>query len=200
MVESARDRDRLDQEAARLTELAARLAQQGRNARALKPSAPPWPGRSRGSKPPSSRRPEAYDEPRHVALRQQIAALEPLALSAERLRAADRASDLVRRAALAEQELSRLEAHVRTLRDRLRELGWSAEAFAEIRERGRSAERAVQQAELGKARAAGELTAALGLRAEVARRREERSGGRPKRSGSRTKSCCSRSWTGPSVS
>ena len=175
VVESARDRDRLDQEAARLTELAARLAQQGAERAALEAERATLAGTVTRLDAAIVASPEAYDEPRHVAVRQQIAALEPMALSAERLRAsADRASDLVRRAALAEQELSRLETQVRTLRERLRELGWSAEAFAEVRERGRRAERAVQQADLGKARAAGELTAALGLRAEVARRREER--------------------------
>src|SRR6185503_11902045 len=102
--------------------------------------------------------PERYDEARHLVVRQQIALLEPQAFAAERLRAsADRATDLVRRAALAEQELSRLEAQVRALRAKLQGLGWSAETFGEIRERTRLAERAVQQADLGKARAAGEL-------------------------------------------
>ena len=119
--------------------------------------------------------PETYDESRHLELRKSIAALEPDALLAERLRtSAERALDLVGRAATAEQELSGLESRARTLKEQLDGLGWSAGAFEAIRTRTREGERAVQQAELAKARAAGELTAALGQRAEVSRRREDR--------------------------
>ncbi|NOT08720.1 MAG: SMC family ATPase, partial [Gemmatimonadales bacterium] len=88
--------------------------------------------------------------------------------------AAERATDLVGRAALAEQDLSRREATTRELRDRLAGLGWSAEAVEAVRARVREAEQKVRQAEVGRARATGELTGALAERAELTRRKEER--------------------------
>jgi exonuclease SbcC len=119
--------------------------------------------------------PERYNESRHAEVRKRIAELEPKALQAERLRgAAERAPDLVARAALAEQELSQRETGARALRERLAGLGWSPETFEQVRVRIREAERAAQQAEVGKARASGELTAALGFRADITRRKEER--------------------------
>jgi len=175
VTEIVRDRERLEQEAARLTGSAARLTQQGAERAGLEHERAALSTQIAQLDAAILAAPETYDEARHVELRRLIGALEPEALTAERLRAsADRALDLVRRAAIAEQELSTLEARARTLRERLTGLGWSAEAFEEVRGRAREAERAVQQAELGKARAAGELTAALGQRAEVARRREDR--------------------------
>lgn len=119
--------------------------------------------------------PERYDAARHAEVRSQIAALEPQVLQAERLRvSAERAEPLVAQAALAEQELSRREAVVKELSERLAATGWSAGAFQQMRARLKLAERAVQQAEVENARAAGELTGALARRGEVARRREER--------------------------
>ncbi len=119
--------------------------------------------------------PERYDEIRHGVVKRQIEMLEPDALLAERLRvSAERAQDLVSRAALAEQDLSRREAEVTSLRERLGGLGWSAARFEETRARLRAAEEALKHAELSTARAAGELTGALAHRAEVARRREDR--------------------------
>jgi len=158
-----------------LTGLAARLTQQGAERAALEREREVLSVQITQLDVSIVAAPESYDEARHLELRRRIAALEPEALLAERLRgSADRALDLVSRAAIAEQELSVLEARVRTLRDQLTGLGWSAAAFEDIRVRMRDAERAVQQAELAKARAAGELTAALGQRGEVTRRREDR--------------------------
>jgi exonuclease SbcC len=175
VTEMVRERDRLEQEVGRLTGESARLAQQGAERANLLAEQAALAGQIASLDQSITALPVSYDELRHLSLRRQIALLEPEALAAERLRAsAERALDLVRRAATGEQELSALEARVRTLRERLVGLGWSAEAFEQIRLRTREAERAVQQAELGKARAAGELTAALGQRAEVARRREDR--------------------------
>lgn len=119
--------------------------------------------------------PERYDETRHAEVRNRIAGLEPQILQAERLRvSAERAEALVAQAALAEQELSRRETRVKELAAQLAATGWSAELFEATRARLRDAERAVQQAEVDNARAAGELTGALAQRGEVARRREER--------------------------
>jgi len=175
VTEIVHDRERLDQAAARLTGLAARLTQQGAERVGLEIEHSALTTQIAQLDASILAAPETYDEARHVELRRLIAGLEPEALTAERLRAsADRALDLVRRAATAEQELSTLETRARTLREQLSGLGWSAEAFEAVRGRAREAERVVQQAELGKARAAGELTAALGQRAEVARRREDR--------------------------
>jgi exonuclease SbcC len=175
VTEMVRERDRLEQEVGRLTGESARLAQQGAERANLLAEQAALAGQIASLDQSITALPVSYDELRHLSLRRQIALLEPEALAAERLRgSAERALDLVRRAATGEQELSALEARVRTLRERLVGLGWSAEAFEQIRLRTREAERAVQQAELGKARAAGELTAALGQRAEVARRREDR--------------------------
>jgi exonuclease SbcC len=175
VTEGVRERDRLDQEGARLTGLAARLTQQGAERAGLETERAVLATQIGQLDASIVAAPETYDEARHVELRRQITALEPEALTAERLRAsAERALDLVSRAATAEQELSILETRVRTLREQLTGLGWSAAAFEEVRGRMRDAERAVQQAELAKARAAGELTAALGQRAEVGRRREDR--------------------------
>ncbi|HEY9383152.1 MAG TPA: SbcC/MukB-like Walker B domain-containing protein, partial [Gemmatimonadales bacterium] len=116
-----------------------------------------------------------YDEARHAEVKRVIVRLEPLALEAERLRAAAaRAQELIPRAQLAEQELSQRETRARELREQLAGLGWSAERFEQLRAQIKEAERAVQQAEVGKARAAGELTAALGQNAEIVRRKEER--------------------------
>jgi len=118
---------------------------------------------------------DGYDEKRHVQVRRQIAELEPLVVQSGRLRAiAERAGDLVPRAAAADQELTRREASARTLRESLTALGWSGEAFDRARAALREAELAVRRAEVGRAHAAGELTAALALRAETQRRREER--------------------------
>jgi exonuclease SbcC len=175
LVALARDREQLDEEGQRLTGLVAGLEQQAAEGTRLVAERAGLAAQIAELSATIARTPERYDEARHAEVRRQIAGLEPQALVAERLRAAaERAEDLVRRAAESEQELSRREAQTREFRERLTGLGWSAETFERIRAELRGAERAVQQAEVGNARAAGELTAALGQRAEVGRRRDER--------------------------
>jgi exonuclease SbcC len=175
LLDLVRQRDLLEQEGRGLTAMAAGLEQQAAERVRLGLERIGFAATVAELSADISAAPESYDEPRHAVVRQQIAALEPDALLAERLRnSAERAEDLVGRAALAEQELSGREATVKTLREQLAGLGWSAEAAEAIRARRRAVERAVQQAEVETARAAGELTGALAQRAEVARRREER--------------------------
>jgi exonuclease SbcC len=175
LLELVAQRERLEQEVRHLTELAARLQQQV--AERVRSEAERATLTQQGAELEAAiaATPERYNEARHAEVRRLIAELEPRALQAERLRGtAERAADLVARAALAEQELSQREVQARALRERLEGLGWSTEAFEQVRSRVREAERAVQAAEVGKARASGELTAALGARGEVARRKEER--------------------------
>ncbi len=175
LAEMIRLRDQLEQDARGLSAMAAGLEQQaaervrlGQERMALVMQVKEIGATIRAA-------PESYDETRHAVVKGLIADLDPKAYQAERLRGlAERALDLVGRAALAEQDLSRREADVKSLRANLTGLGWSAEAFGELRERLRAAERAVQQAELANARAAGELTGALAHRAEVSKRREDR--------------------------
>ncbi|HEX7023630.1 MAG TPA: SbcC/MukB-like Walker B domain-containing protein, partial [Gemmatimonadales bacterium] len=175
VLDSARERERLDQESARLTELAARLTQQGAERSRLLADREARAAEVVRLDAAIAAAAEQYDAARHAELKERIASLEPERLTAERLQVlAERALDLVARAATGEQELSRLEARVRSLRAGLAGLGWSAEGFEEIKNRTRQAETAVRNAEVNKARAAGDLTAALSLRAEVARRREDR--------------------------
>ena len=119
--------------------------------------------------------PDRYDEARHTVVKRLIDELDPEALVAERLRvSAERAQELVSRAALAEQELTRREGDAVALRERLAGLGWSSERFEQVRSELRGAEERLKQAELAAARVAGELTGALAHRAEVTRRREDR--------------------------
>ncbi len=173
--EPAKQRDRLEREVGRLAGEAGRLEQQAAERLRLEAERGLFSAQVTELTTGIASAPERYDEARHVEVRRRIAELEPLALAAERLRAAsERAEELVPRAAEAEQELTRREGRVVEIRERLAGLGWSAEAFDDVRKRTREAERAVQQAEVDTARAAGELTAALAHRAEAARRRQER--------------------------
>jgi DNA repair protein SbcC/Rad50 len=175
LADLSAERNRVDLEARRLTELAARLGQQVAERARLATERATLAEQAAVLTSAITAAPERYDEARHAEVRRLITELEPQADLAVWLRAAaDRARDLVPRAQLAEQELSQRETRARALREQLAGLGWSAETFAEVRAKLREAERAVQQAEVGKARAAGELTAALGQRAEVTRRKEER--------------------------
>jgi exonuclease SbcC len=175
LVELNAERNRIDGEARRLTELAARLGQQVAERGRLEAERATLATQSAELDVAIAAAPERYDEARHAEVKRVIVRLEPLALEAERLRAAAaRAQELIPRAQLAEQELSQRETRARELREQLAGLGWSAERFEQLRAQIKEAERAVQQAEVGKARAAGELTAALGQNAEIVRRKEER--------------------------
>ncbi|HEU5218656.1 MAG TPA: SMC family ATPase, partial [Gemmatimonadales bacterium] len=175
LVEQVRQRDLLEQEARTLAGTAASLQQQAAERVRLDQERVGFAEKVAELTAAISAAPERYDEARHTEVKQWIAIREPDVLTAERLRAsAERAGDLVGRAALAEQDLSRREATVKRLRERLAALGWSAEAAEEIRDKRRALEMAVQQAEVEKARAAGELTGALAQRGEVTRKREDR--------------------------
>jgi exonuclease SbcC len=119
--------------------------------------------------------PTRYDEARHTAIKARLGELEPLRLLGHRLAAAaERAADLVPKAAEAEQGLSRTEAAVAGLRERLAGLGWSPEAYDALRSRFQSAEQERQVAEVRAVRAEAELAAAAEHRQAVAARREDR--------------------------
>lgn len=168
-------KEQLELEVRRRTELAARLGQQVAERARLEAERVALARQSGELAAAIAGAPERYDEARHTEVRRLITLLEPQAIRAAELRGtAERAADLVSRAAMAEQELSQREARARALQAQLAGLGWSPEAFEQLRGRLREAERALQQAEIVTARGAGELTAALGQRAEVARRKEER--------------------------
>jgi len=119
--------------------------------------------------------PGRYDEPEHRHVRARITVLTPIRDQVVRLAAAaERAASLVPKAAQAEQALSRIEVRIKELTDRLRALGWSAEAFERARAEFQAAERARQSAEVAFVRAEAERSAALEHRAAIARRRVER--------------------------
>ena len=117
----------------------------------------------------------SYDQTRHDALVARIRELEPLALQAERLRAAaDR-----RAAAAAELESVAAErtaavALATDLRTRLGGLGYTEQAYREAREAEAAAERARREAELTLVRARGESAAAVEAVDAALRRRAER--------------------------
>jgi len=119
--------------------------------------------------------PASYDEVAHQRVKARLAALQPLRDQFTRLSVvADRAADLVPKAADAEQGLSKAEAHAHALRERLAGLGWSGEAYDALRaEHGRVSE-ARRLAEVRMVRADAELTAAIEHREAVAARRADR--------------------------
>ncbi len=119
-----------------------------------------------------------YDEARHQAARERLAALEPLRLESERLGAvAARAERLTAEAARAEAELTRQEARLAELRQALVEAGWSEEAFTEAGRAVEAADRARWDAERALVEAQAEARLAEADRQAVARRREERDRG-----------------------
>ena len=175
LLKLSKERDRLDQEARQLTENAAKLAQQVSERTRLEGERTALTMQSKELEQAIAAAPERYDDVRYNEVKRLMAELEPQADLAVWLRAAaDRARELIPRAQAAEQELSQRETRARALREQLTGLGWSAERFEQVRAQVKQAERAVQQAEVGKARAAGELTAALDHRAAIAHRKEER--------------------------
>ncbi len=125
--------------------------------------------------------PRDYDQNHHAEVRRQILALDPLALQAERYKAAaERAEALVAEAEAAEKALSEREAQVRAIRERLAQLGYRQEDYEAARTAWETVERERREAELnlikiraekGAAREAVEAVAAR--RAERARREDE---------------------------
>ncbi len=175
LVKLGQERDRLDREARVLTETAAKLAQQVNERIRLTAECETLSAQRAALDAAIAAAPERYDETRYAEVKHLMAKLEPQAELAVVLRvAAERARSLIPRAQQAEQDLSQREAKARALREQLTGLGWSAERFEQVRAQVKQAERTVQQAEVGKARAAGELTGALAQRAEIARRKDER--------------------------
>jgi exonuclease SbcC len=116
----------------------------------------------------------AYDAERHAALRQEIAALEPLALKAERLR------DAASRAASLREELAQLEISATELAQRLAgvgaqivELAFSEPVYLALRQEMQGAERDLRSAEVGLVRTRSEREAAAESLEALMRRREE---------------------------
>ncbi len=119
--------------------------------------------------------PRDYDPNRHAEVRRLLTELDPLALQAERLRAAaERAEGLVGEAEQAERALSEREAEVTALREQLALLGYSEAAFVSARESWEAADRARREAEMTIVRARAERQSADEGVAAVTRRREER--------------------------
>jgi exonuclease SbcC len=119
--------------------------------------------------------PPTYDAAAHQRVRDEVIALEPIRVDVVRLGAvAERAQLLVPKAALAEQELSRLEAKVTEIGARLGELGWSADAYESTKAALQRAVTVAQECEVALVKAIAEQDAAREHRASVARRREER--------------------------
>jgi DNA repair protein SbcC/Rad50 len=119
--------------------------------------------------------PAGYDHERHQAVRARLAELEPVALMAERLRAAaDRAEGLVGMAEAAERKLTEHETEVRAVRERLSGLGYSEEAFLAAEGEQREADQVRRQAELAVVRLKAEREAAETGLAAVGERRAER--------------------------
>ncbi len=119
--------------------------------------------------------PRDYDPNRHAEVRRMLTELDPLALQAERLKAAaERAEALVGEAEQAERALTEREAQVAALRDQLALLGYSEAAFLSAREAWEAADRARREAEMTIVRARAECQSAEEGVQAVARRREER--------------------------
>lgn len=119
--------------------------------------------------------PRDYDPNRHAEVRRQLHALDPLALQAERLRAAsERAEVLVIEAEKAEKELTERETQVRATREQLTALGYSQEAYNAAKTAFESAEREKREVEMAIVRVRAEKGAAREAEAAVVRRRAER--------------------------
>jgi len=123
----------------------------------------------------ASQGPRDYDPNRHSEVRRLLAELDPLALQAERLKAAaERAEALVGEAEQAERSLTEREAQVAALREQLALLGYSEAAFLSAREAWEAADRARREAEMTIVRARAECQSAEEGVQAVAKRREER--------------------------
>jgi exonuclease SbcC len=119
--------------------------------------------------------PSDYDPNRHAEVRRLLQALDPLALQAERLRAAaERAEVLVTEAEAAERTLSEHEAQVRAIREQLTALGYSQEVYQAAKAAWEGAERERREAEMAIVRVRAERGAAAEAVEAVIRRRAER--------------------------
>lgn len=119
--------------------------------------------------------PSDYDPTRHAEVRRLLTELDPLALQAERLRAAaDHAGQLVLEAELAEKALSDFEAGVKAVQAKLAEVGFSEAVFLAAKQMWETADRERRAAEMGIVQAQAERKAAGEAVKEVERRRQER--------------------------
>ena len=116
-----------------------------------------------------------YDEARHQVVRAELERLEPLRMELERLTGlAERAARLAEEASATEVELTRREARVTELKERLRASGWSAESYAAARAALDGADQVRQQAQLAVVKSAGEVDNARAEETRAAARRAER--------------------------
>ncbi len=119
--------------------------------------------------------PKDYDQNRHAEVRRQLQALDPLALQAERLKAAaEKAEVLVVEAEKAEKELTQREAQVKATREQLTALGYSQEAYEKAKAAWEGAEREKREVEMAIVRVRAEKGAAKEAAEAVVRRRAER--------------------------
>ena len=116
----------------------------------------------------------SYDEARHAAVRQQIGALEPVALQVERCRVlAEQAGTLVAEAEQAEKELSQYEQTSGELARQLADLGFTDEAFVAAKDAAAADRQRTHETEKRLIQARAEVAAAGEAVAAVARRRTE---------------------------
>lgn len=117
----------------------------------------------------------SYDPATHEAVTARIRELEPVALTAERLRAvADRRAAAAEELGAVAAERVAVAAVAADLRSRLKAVGYTEEAYRAARQAEAAAERARREAELALVRARGESAAAAEAVATAVRRRAER--------------------------
>jgi exonuclease SbcC len=171
------DRQRAAGEAAlsEATTRLARLTAQAQEGRALRTEQARLKARAAELEQQVEAGPTDYDPNRHAEVRRQLHALDPLALQAERLRAAaERAEALVTEAEAAERDLSDHEGQVRAIREQLTALGYSQEAYEAAKAAWEGAERERREAEMQIVRVRAERGAAAEAVEVVIRRRAER--------------------------
>ncbi|MBL0180092.1 MAG: SMC family ATPase [Gemmatimonadetes bacterium] len=116
-----------------------------------------------------------YDLARHDAVRSRLAELEPLRKEADLLAgSAARAETLVHDAAVAEQQATGAESQLATLDQLLVELAWDPESHAQLAERVRDSEAALQGARVSVARATADLAGAERMRDSGLQRQADR--------------------------
>ncbi len=116
-----------------------------------------------------------YDAERHAEVRALIVKLEPLALEAVRLQVlADRAEELVQEAESAERDMSEVEGQVTALREQMKSLGFSEDAWAWARREAEEAERSRRLVEVDTVRCGAERSAAAEAVQGLERRQAQR--------------------------
>ncbi len=152
-----------------------RLTQQAQDGAALERDAARLAERAAGLEAELARLPSAYDQSRYEAVEQQVRALEPLMLQAERHRlAAERADALAAEHAEAVAHPAAGGAHAAELVIRVAELGYDERVYRESRDAEQAADRARREAELALVAARAAAAAAAEALSAVARRRAER--------------------------